>query len=67
MSLRADLLATAAPITDAERNGTFQIVLDSRGEFALVRWCGEFANWAFSSGAVLDFEPTHYIPRGSDG
>lgn len=55
-------LATA-PITDAQRDGSYQIVVDQDGRFALVRWCAQSAGWVFSSNARLDFEPTHYLPE----
>lgn len=55
-----------APITDAARDGRYQVVLDGGGMFALVRWSGE--SWVFSSNVPLDFEPTHYrLREGAHG
>lgn len=55
----------ARPIGEAQRDGGYQIVVSQDGEFALVRWRDQ--DWVFSSGAVLDFEPTHYLPRTGHG
>ena len=53
------------PIDTEALGGGYQLVFggdDQGGQFAVARF-GDM-RWRFSSGAALDFRPTHYHPAG---